>query len=143
MIGIESVIKKDRGQLIQIWKDDELIGTLFLLFAGRTATSYAGLVRRDFDKLYSAEFMQTSAMILAKEQGMEVYDLMNWCNDGVAEFKSGFRPRECCWAEPRTKILRPGLARCLSWGEDRLRPVIRQLARWRANRTSKEMNGKI
>jgi lipid II:glycine glycyltransferase (peptidoglycan interpeptide bridge formation enzyme) len=81
-----------------------------MLFAGRTATFYAGSTRREFNKFYPAEFMHVSLMFLAKKHNMEVYDLMNWVDEGVAQFKRDFRPRECRWAEPRTKVFRPRVA---------------------------------
>lgn len=136
VLAFQRLITKDRGMLIQARKGNELAGTLLVLFAGRIATYYAGATQREFRQCRPAEFMQLSAIRLAKERGMEIYDLMNWSTGGVAEFKRGFRPREYRWADPRTKMFKPAFARCLSWGENRLRPLARRLVRLRATRTS-------
>lgn len=133
-IALDRLVARDRGLLVQVWKDDELAGTMLALFAGRIATCYTSAVRRDLHWFCPAEFMHVSAMRLAKERGMEVYDLMNWTSDSVAEFKRGFRPRELDWAAPRTKVYRPRLARLLAWGEKRLRPQLRRIVGWRTAR---------
>jgi hypothetical protein len=142
-IAFDRLIKKDRGMLIEAWKDNALAGTIMMLFAGGTASYRGGAMRRSFSQFYPAEFMHVSAMRLAKERGMGVYDLVSWSTEGVAEFKSGFRPRECRWADPRTKVFKPNIAQCLSLVEERLRPLIRRLSRWRANRRSSPAKPKI
>jgi lipid II:glycine glycyltransferase (peptidoglycan interpeptide bridge formation enzyme) len=133
--AFDRLIVKDRGLLVQAWKGSDLTGTLVILFAGRIATCFASAIHREYSWFYPMEFMHVSAMLLARERGMDVYDLMNWTTGGIAEFKRGFRPRPTMWTEPRTRVYRPQLARLLSWGEDRLRPLIRRWVRWRTNRT--------
>lgn len=86
--------------------------------------------------------MHLSVMRLAKKRGMEVYDLVSWGSEGVAQFKAGFCTRECCWKNPRTKVFRPDLGKFLSWGENRLHPAIWQFVRWRDNRTNNLANAK-
>jgi lipid II:glycine glycyltransferase (peptidoglycan interpeptide bridge formation enzyme) len=132
--AFDRLIAKDRGLLVQAWNGDDLTGTMVVLFAGRIATCFASALHRDYSWYYPMEFMHVSAILLARERGMHAYDLMNWTTGGVAEFKKGFRPRETSWAGPRTRVYRPHLARLLSWGEGRLRPLIRRLVRWRTNR---------
>lgn len=133
-LAFERLVLKGRGFLVQVWKGSELAGAAMVLFAGRIATCYTSAVRRDLRWFCPAEFMQVSAMLLARDRGMEVYDLMNWTSDGVADFKRGFRPWERQWARPCTKVYRPRLARLVSWAEGRARPQLRQIARWRASR---------
>ena len=84
------LIKKDRGMLIQAWQENELGGTILLLFAGRTATCCGGGIRREFGRFYPVEFMYMSAMRLGKKRGRDIYDLANWVPKGVAQFKRGF-----------------------------------------------------
>ena len=94
--------------LIQAWKEKELVGTILVVFAGRCASYLAGATRRECSHLCPAEFMHMSAMRLAKERGMEVYDLVNWgSSEGLVQFKKGFRPREHRWADPITKVELP------------------------------------
>jgi lipid II:glycine glycyltransferase (peptidoglycan interpeptide bridge formation enzyme) len=134
VLAFDRLIDKRCGLLLQAWKGSDLVGTLLLLFAGRTATCFTSAMHRSFSWYYPMEFMHVSAMRLAQEHGMHVYDLMNWTTSSVAHFKSGFRPTTTSWAPPRTKVYRPALARIVAWSERRLRPVLRRAIRWRASR---------
>ena len=130
--AFERLVPKGRALLLQVWTNGELAGTIFVIFAGRIATYYAAATSRAHASLYPSEFLHLHAIRLAQQHGMEVYDLMNWSDPGVAQFKRGFRPRECRWTGPRTKIYRPFLARCTALLEKRLRPLVRSVAQRRA-----------
>jgi hypothetical protein len=131
-IAFDRLVKKDRGLLIEAWKGDELAGAIMVLFAGGTASYIVGATLRSLSKFCPSEFLHVSAMCLARDRGMAVYDLVNPGMKGD-QFKRGFRPRVCRWIEPRTKVFKPHVAQCLSWAERRFRPLIRQVTRWRAN----------
>jgi len=133
-VVMERLVMRDRGVLLQAWHGSELAGAIMVLFVGRCAVYAAGAIRRAHSERYPAEFLHLEAMRLARERGLLTYDFNNWGSEGTAQFKRGFRPVERCWAGARTRVMRPALARLVSWGEDRARPIVRKLARWRAER---------
>jgi lipid II:glycine glycyltransferase (peptidoglycan interpeptide bridge formation enzyme) len=128
-IAFDRLVPKEQALLVQAWRGDAMAGSMLVVLAGRTASYLAGGVRRAFAALFPGEFMHLAAMRLARARGAATYDLVNWSTSGVAQFKRGFRPRECVWAEPRTKIYHSILARSVSWTERTFRPLVRRHAR--------------
>lgn len=133
-IVLNRLISGGKALLIQAWKEDRLAGSILVLLAGRLAVYAQGGMRREFESCYPGEFMHLEGMRLARERGCIAYDFNNWGTEGTRIFKSGFRPVECRWAAPVTKRYRPVLSRLISWGEEHCRPVLRAMARRRANR---------
>ncbi|HOW71202.1 MAG TPA: GNAT family N-acetyltransferase [Phycisphaerae bacterium] len=133
-IILSRLIAKDRALLIQAWKGDCIAGSILVLFAGRVAVYAQGGMRREFESCYPGEFMHLEAMRLGRERGCVAYDFNNWGTEGTTLFKSGFRPVEHRWSEPVTRVYRPLTARFVAWGEVYCRPLLRAIARRRANR---------
>ena len=128
-IVMDRLVNKGKGLLIQAWKDDDLAGSMMVLFAGGVASyAVAAGTRRALSSCYPAEFMHLAAIRVAKERGMAMYDLNDWGAKGIAQFKRGFRPKVCAWAEPITKVYRPMPTRLITWGDSHLRLLLRKLA---------------
>jgi lipid II:glycine glycyltransferase (peptidoglycan interpeptide bridge formation enzyme) len=125
---------KGWAELIQVWRDEKLIGAILLVFTGRTAYYLAGAVRRGFSEYRPGELLHWHAIREAIRRGIETYDLVNVGTAGVAQFKAGFRPAQRSWHDPRTKLYRPRVARFIKFAEDSCRPLVRALARYRADR---------
>lgn len=125
-----------RGEatFIQAWHDQTLVGAILVVFTGQTAYYLAGAMRREFSKDYPAELMHWHAIRYAMERRMSAYDLTNIGHQGVAQFKTGFRPVCRSWHDPRTKVYSPLGARVLSLAERSCRPLLRLVAQYRAAR---------
>jgi CelD/BcsL family acetyltransferase involved in cellulose biosynthesis len=104
---LERLVRKGKGLLLQAQKDGELVGALCMVFVGGTAVYMMGGMRRSFSKLFPSEFLHMSAMRLARERGLQTYDLNNWGSASGAQFKRGFRPAQITWATPRSMVFRP------------------------------------
>jgi lipid II:glycine glycyltransferase (peptidoglycan interpeptide bridge formation enzyme) len=118
---------------IQAWHGDTLVGANLVVFTGRTAYYLQGAVRRDYAEQRPAEFVHWHTIRKALELRLAQYDLVNLVPAGVEQFKRGFSPTCGSWHRPRTKIYRPMTAHAVRVAEHYLRPIIRQLARIRAN----------
>ena len=133
-VVLDRLVCREKAFLIQAWKGDRLAGSILVLLAGRLVVYAQGGMRREYESCYPGEFMHLEAMRLGREHGCVAYDFNNWGTAGTRLFKSGFRPVECQWSLPMTKVYRPTLARLVSWGESRCRPLLRAIARRKANR---------
>jgi lipid II:glycine glycyltransferase (peptidoglycan interpeptide bridge formation enzyme) len=133
-IIVDRLVRRDKGVLVEARKDGELAGAILVLFIGGAAVYSAGGMRRSFAALHPAEFMHLEAMRIGRERGLQTYDFNNWGSEGTRLFKSGFRPREQEWEPPRTRLIRPLLARAAGWGERHCMHLLRRLARFRASR---------
>ena len=129
--------RKGNALLVQAWRDEVLVGAIFLIFTGRTAYYLAGAVRRGFAEYRPAELLHWRAICEAIQRKMDTYDLVNVGTAGVAQFKAGFRPEYRSWHEPTAKIYRPTIARMMRLADRFCRPLLRGVARYFANRLAK------
>ncbi|SLM49965.1 protein of unknown function [Nitrospira japonica] len=121
--------------LMQAWWKDTLVGAIYILYTGQTAYYLAGAFRREFSERRPAEFLHWHAILEAMKRRVATYDLVNTVSSGVEQFKRGFRPMEQSWHAPRTKVYRPFLARATRAAEKVLKPIIRTLVRYQADRS--------
>jgi lipid II:glycine glycyltransferase (peptidoglycan interpeptide bridge formation enzyme) len=125
---------KGWAHFIQAWHNKTLVGAILLVFTGRTAYYLAGAVRRGFEKHRPGEFVHWHGIRKAIASKLNTYDLVNLGPPGVEQFKRGFRPQLQMWHAPRSKIYRPPIAWMAGVADHYLRPVLRNIARRRANR---------
>ena len=125
---------KRNALFVQAWRDEVLIGAIFLIFTGRTAYYLAGAVRRGFAEYRPAELLHWHAICEAIRRKTNTYDLVNVGTAGVAQFKAGFRPDVRAWHEPSTKLYRPAIANLMRLADHSCRPLLRRFGRYRANR---------
>jgi lipid II:glycine glycyltransferase (peptidoglycan interpeptide bridge formation enzyme) len=133
-VVLERLVRKGKGLLLQARKDDELVGALCVVFVGGSAVPIGAGMRRAFSKLFPSEFLHMSAMRLARERGLQTYDLNNWGPDSLAQYKRGFRPVERTWAKPCSMVLRPMTTRLVVGVEKYGSKGIRRFLRNRASR---------
>lgn len=116
--------------LVQAWHGDTLVGAGFVILTGRTAYYVHGAVRRgEFANRRPAEFLHWHTIRTAIQLGLDTYDLVNFGNSGVEQFKRGFRPEVRPWHEPRTRIYYPRIAKRTAAIEQSFRPLLRGFAR--------------
>jgi serine/alanine adding enzyme len=129
--------RKGSASFIQAWHGSTLVGANLMIFTGRTAYYIHGAVRREFAERRPAEFIHWHTIRKAIQLQLDKYDLGNVGHPGVNQFKRGFRPQYRSWHDPRTKTYLPTTAKVLSAAERYLRPVLRELAKRRANSLSR------
>jgi peptidoglycan pentaglycine glycine transferase (the first glycine) len=122
----------DRATFLQAWHDQQLVGAVLLVFTGKTAYYLAGAMRRQFQKVYPAEFLHWQGICEASKRGLDTYDFVGMGTEGVEQFKRGFRPEMQYWHDARTKIYSPRLARTLTFADRRLRKLVRLVGYARA-----------
>jgi lipid II:glycine glycyltransferase (peptidoglycan interpeptide bridge formation enzyme) len=128
---------------IQAWHGDTLVGANFVIFMGRTAYYVHGAIDRRFAAQRPAEFIHWQAIRKAIQLQLDKYDLVNFGPPGVAQFKRGFRPQYQSWHDPRAKIYRPTIAKILGAADRYLRPVLRELAKRRADQSPTTIHSNV
>lgn len=124
-----------RGEafLYQAWLGDALVGAIFVIHTGQTAHYITGAVRREHSDHRPAELLHWHAMCEARRVGMTAYDFTSMGDRGGTQFKMGFRPVCRSWQRPRTKVYRPVTAHLMKLADQYGGPLLRWVARHRAN----------
>ncbi len=128
---LSDMIVSKQGFFLMAYSGDTLVGSIFLIKAGKHLTYIFGGTKKEFGNIYPGYALQWEAIKLSLELRYDWYNISLGGSAGVKKFKGKFNTEELLYNNPHHHlILSPLRFRLFLIFEKQLKPYKAKIAKW-------------